>query len=203
MTDTDKSKHLQDVDRVLADVREHLEYQHDKGNQYELRALQLLLEVTRAMHSERDLRTLITLILDSALSFIEAERAFLMLLDENDRPRFKLGRSYGGNYLAQDAFTISSSIVDEALDTRKPLIVADAQQDARFSGSQSIADMKLRTVMAAPLRCDGECLLGLIYLDSPRPMARYSKHHLNVLSSLAEQAAVALNNAQKFETHTG
>jgi GAF domain-containing protein len=40
-------------------------------------------------------------------------------------------------------------------------------------------------------------------VDSQRALGRYSKHHLNVLSSLADQAAVAIHNARKFETHTG
>jgi len=56
--------------------------------------------------------------------------------------------------------------------------------------------------MAAPL-CYDDRVLGLIYVDSKRPLARYSKHHLNVLSSLAEQAAIAIYNARKFETKNG
>jgi adenylate cyclase len=84
----------------------------------------------------------------------------------------------------------------------EPIILVDALQDEKFSTSQSIVDMNLRTIMAAPLRCEDD-LLGLIYVDSKRPLTRYSKHHLNVLSSLADQAAVALRNARKFETHTG
>jgi GAF domain-containing protein len=56
--------------------------------------------------------------------------------------------------------------------------------------------------MAAPLRYQGQ-LMGLIYVDSRKPLARYSKHHLSVLTSLADQAAVAITNARKFETHQG
>lgn len=201
MEDRRKREHLEDVDRVLLDVREHLDRVQEQGELYELRALQLLLEVTKALHSQRDTRQLITLILDSALSFAEAERAFLMLFDNGGELRFKMGRTYAGHFLTAEQFSISRTIVNETLQELKPVILLDAQNDARYSARQSIADLELRTVMAAPLRA-GERVLGLIYLDSQRPLVRYTRHHLNVLISLAEQAAVALANVQKFETQT-
>lgn len=202
MDEKRKQEHLEDADRVLENVREHLEYSVETGEIYELRALQLLLEVTKSMHKQHDVYVLMTLILDSALSFAEADRAFLMMLNGDDTLRFKMGRSYDGAYLTQEDFTISTSVVDEALRGLKPIILLDAQSDAKFQARQSIVDLRLRTVMAAPLRYADQ-VMGLIYVDSTRPLNRYSKHHLNVLTSLADQAAVAIYNARKFETHQG
>ena len=202
MDEKRKQAHLEDADRVLNDIRGHLDYRLETGEMYELRALQLLLEVTKSMHCQHDIRDLMTLILDSALSFAEADRAFLMMLNGEDTLRFKMGRSYDREYLTEDDFTISTTVVNEALHGMKPLIVADTQDDEQFAHRKSIVDLRLRTVMAAPLRYEDQ-ILGLIYVDSPRPLARYSKHHLNVLTSLADQAAVAIYNARKFETHQG
>ncbi|NDJ77833.1 MAG: GAF domain-containing protein [Chloroflexi bacterium] len=202
MDDNNKQEHLQSLDQVLDDVREHLPYVNEQGDAYELRALQLLLEVTKAMHREHDIYRLVTMILDSALSFAEAERAFLMLLDEEGDLRFKMGRTYAGEYLSEEDFVISTSVVNEALDGQKPVILADAQRNEHFKMRDSILDLELRTIMAAPLRTSQE-LLGLLYVDSRRPLIRYSKHHRNVLASLADQAAIAIFNARKFETHNG
>ncbi len=202
MAENHQQQHLDDVDRVLADVREHLDYGVEQGEEYELRALQLLLEVTKSMHTVRDVPALMTLILDSVLSFAEADRAFLLLMNGSETPRFKMGRTYDGRYLTEDDCIISSSVMDEALKCNEPVILTDAQNDPNFNARQSIIDLQLRTIMAAPLQF-GDAVLGLIYVDSQRPLTRYSRHHLNVLSSLADQAAVALHNAQKFETHTG
>jgi sigma-B regulation protein RsbU (phosphoserine phosphatase) len=198
--DKRKEKHLQDIDKTLDEIRNELKYTHETGDIYELHALQLLLQITKAMHSERNVYTLITMVLDSALSFAQAERAFLMLLDENDAPRVKMGRSYDGEYLRAEDFVISTSVVQQVLASMQPVILADAQADEEFKARQSIRSLKLRTIMGAPL-AHGDQTLGLIYVDSKQPMARYSKHHLNVLVSLAEQASVAIHNAQKFETH--
>jgi GAF domain-containing protein len=202
MDEKRKQKHLDDAEQVLSDVREHLDWSLEPGEIYELRALQLLLEVTKSLHCERDVHKLIALILDSALSFAEADRAFLMMWNGDQTPRFKMGRSYDGEYLSEEDFVISSSVVQEALTGLKPIIVSDAQSDEYFSKRQSIVELDLRTVMAAPLRYQDQ-VLGILYVDSTRPLTRYSKHHLNVLTSLADQAAIAIYNARKFETHEG
>lgn len=202
MNDSKKQQdHLDDVDRVLEDVREHLNYTKESGEIYELRALQLLLQVTKALHRQHDIHALMTLVLDSALSFAEADRAFLLLV-KNGELRFKMGRSYERAYLTEADCMISSSVITATLDNLKPIILMDAQTDAIYSTRQSIQDLQLRTIMAAPMRIEDR-LLGVIYVDSQRPLGRYSKHHLNVMTSLAEQAAVAIHNARKFETHPG
>lgn len=193
---------LEDIDRILAEVRRDLNLANAAGDIYELKALQLLLQVTKVLHSQHNVHMLVTLILDSALSFADADRAFLMMLDEDGEPRFKMGRSYDRAYLSEHDFVISTSVVQETLAALEPVVLIDALRDDYFSKRQSITDLELRTIMAAPLRYKGQ-ILGLIYVDSRRPLARYSKHHLSVITSLADQAAVAIYNAQKFETHQG
>ena len=202
MDEQRKQKHLEDVDRVLGDVREHLDWSLETGEVYELKALQLLLEVAKSLHSLQDIHKVMTVILDSALSFAEADRAFLMMWNGDNTPRFKMGRSYSGEYLTEDDFVVSTSVIEAAMTGQQPIILTDAQADEHFSKRQSILDLDLRTIMAAPLRYQGE-VLGILYVDSQRPLTRYTKHHLNVLTSLADQAAVAVHNAKKFETHDG
>lgn len=202
MDDNEKNDTLHDVDDVLADVRRDLELSQMQGEIYELRALQLLLEVAKSMHSQHDVYELVALILDSALSFANADRAFLLMLSDSGELRFKMGRSVEGAYLTEDDFVISTGVVQAALDEGKAVILSDARRDATFGKRESVQDLELRTIMAAPLRFQ-EQLMGLIYVDSQRPLARYSKHHLSVLTSLADQAAIAITNARKFETHQG
>jgi transcriptional regulator with GAF, ATPase, and Fis domain len=152
MNDMDKQKRLDGVDDILAEVRRELQVSQEPGEVYELKALQLLLQVVKSLHSLKDIYALIGMILDSALSFAEADRAFLMMIDSAGEPRFKMGRSYEGENLSEGDFTITTGVVQEALHSLKPIIVADASNDAQFSKRQSVVDLKLRTVMAAPLR---------------------------------------------------
>lgn len=197
-----QNQRLASVDTLLSEIREQLAVIDAESDYFALRALQLLLEVSKAMHTQPNVHSLVALILDSVLSFVDGDRAFLMLLDETGSPRFKMGRDKAGNYLTYEDFVVSTGVVNETLASAKPIILVDAQNDELYNKRQSVQDLSLRTIMAAPLRY-AQGTIGLIYVDSQRPLSKVTPHHLNLLASLADQATVAIHNAQKFETHHG
>ena len=200
MDEKQRQRYLADVDRVLQEVREELALAQDDND--ELRALHLLLQVMRAIHEDIGVHTLIKLILDGALAFAEAERAFILLLSPNGEARLKMGRNSAGEYLRARDCTLSSRVVQTALLRHRPIILPDAQGDVPYSKWDSIVKLKVRTVIAAPLRVRDQAI-GLLYVDSRRPLLRYSPHHLSVMTALADQAAQALARAQKFDTYQG
>jgi adenylate cyclase len=197
----DNEPKFKDVNRILSEVEDALNVTSDSREVNELLALQLLLELTREIHNIDDLHVLVTLILDSTIAFANGDRAFIMLKDKNDELRFKMGRNRRKEYLSRDDFTPSTGVIERTLEKGKPLVIADAQSDEELSKRVSVQDLQLRTVMCAPLLIKDE-VIGLLYVDSQRWMGRSSRAHLNVMASLADQAAVAINNARKFETHT-
>lgn len=197
----DNEPKFKDVNRILSEVEDALNVTSDSREVNELLALQLLLELTREIHNIDDLHVLVTLILDSTIAFANGDRAFIMLKDKNDELRFKMGRSRRKEYLSRDDFTPSTGVIERTLEKGRPLVIADAQSDEELSKRVSVQDLQLRTVMCAPLLVKDE-VIGLLYVDSQRWMGRSSRAHLNVMASLADQAAVAINNARKFETHT-
>lgn len=192
---------FKDVNRILSEVEDALNVTSDSREVNELLALQLLLELTREIHNIDDLHVLVTLILDSTIAFANGDRAFIMLMDKNNELRFKMGRSRRKEYLSRGDFTPSTGVIERTLEKGRPLVIADAQSDEELSKRVSVQDLQLRTVMCAPLLIK-EDVIGLLYVDSQRWMGRSSRAHLNVMSSLADQAAVAINNARKFETRT-
>jgi len=200
MDEKQRQRYLADVDRVLQEVREELALAQDDND--ELRALHLLLQVMRAIHEDIGVHTLIKLILDGALAFAEAERAFILLLSPDGEPRLKMGRNSAGEYLRARDCTLSSRVVQTALLRHRPIILPDAQGDVPYSKWDSIVKLKVRTVIAAPLRVRDQAI-GLLYVDSRRPLLRYSPHHLSVMTALVDQAAQALARAQKFDTYQG
>lgn len=190
---------FRDINRILSEVDEALHVTNESREVNELLALQLLLEITREIHNTHDLHDLITIILDSAIAFANGNRAFIMLLEEDGELRFKMGRNRKKEYLNNEDFTPSMGVLKKTLEKSKPIVIADAQQDDELNKRDSVQEMQLRTVMCAPMKIK-EQTLGLIYVDSQRWMGRSSRAHLNVMGSLAEQAAIAINNARKFDT---
>jgi serine phosphatase RsbU (regulator of sigma subunit) len=76
--------------------------------------------------------------------------------------------------------------------------VRDAQLDDAFKGRMSIVEQKVHTMMAAPLQTKDR-IIGLIYLDSPFILREFTKDDLNLLTVMANIAAVRIENARLAE----
>lgn len=196
---SDLNQRFPEVENLMEEIRDALSWTDERREVNELKALQLLLDLTRKIHETRNLHELIALILDSAIAFADADRSFLILLDEDDL-RFKMGRDLNKNYLSADQFTPSKGVISRTLERGRTLLVPDAQADHELSKRQSVQELNLRTVMCSPLSYKQQTF-GFLYVDSQHSLGRYSSSHVNVIASLADQAAVAIRNAQKFETH--
>jgi len=95
-------------------------------------------------------------------------------------------------------FQISRSIVKKSCKERVCILASDAFQDDRFSGSESIASMNLRSFMCAPM-ASKEDVLGLIYLENREKPNCFDDDDLALLSALANQSAVAIENSRLYE----
>src|SRR5688572_6265174 len=120
-----REDYLTDVDKVLVEVREMIDLTRDTGEVNELVALQMLLKVTKELHHIHKVSDLITKVLDSSIAFVDADRAFLMLLDEDNEPRFKMGRDRDGNYLNHGDFSPSTGAIEEVMQSQHTIIVPD------------------------------------------------------------------------------
>ncbi len=74
---------------------------------------------------------------------------------------------------------------------RVALITFDAQTDQRLTGGESIRMHQIRSAMCAPL-WSGDRILGVIQVDSPFQVGAFGEHDLDVLTTLANYVAVAL-----------
>ena len=96
---------------------------------------------------------------------------------------------------------LSRAILGKVLSEKAGVLSADAATDAAFSGSQSIADLKIRSMMCVPLlRLDGE-VLGILSIDSQHPLGRFTRDDLEILMTVAGQAALAYENARLVQAY--
>src|SRR5439155_26596473 len=72
---------------------------------------------------------------------------------------------------------------------------SDAISDERFSSSQSIIALGVRSAMAVPL-LSGDEVRGIMFLDSRERVAAFTTKDLEVLSAIAAQASIALENSE-------
>ncbi len=93
---------------------------------------------------------------------------------------------------------LSRSIMRSVLEDCASVLTRDAATDQRFAAQQSIIAQAIHSAMAVPL-FDNERVLGLIYVDSLNPAVSYHQEQLEILTLLANMAAVKISNARLLE----
>jgi transcriptional regulator with GAF, ATPase, and Fis domain len=144
-----------------------------------------------------NLERLLDLILDEAISLAGAERGFIVLLKDSGM-EVQSARNMDKESLKKAREKISGSIIREVTQTRDPVLTVDAGDEARLRGSESIHRMKLRSVLAVPLKV-GEKIQGVIYLDNRLIAGAFQEGHAKVVSIFADQASLAILHAQLLE----
>jgi serine phosphatase RsbU (regulator of sigma subunit) len=130
--------------------------------------------------------------------FVQADRGFVVMRTKPNGPLAPVAvktRRAGD----EERMRISRTIVEEAMKAKKAFLSADAASDERFGMAQSIADFSIRSLICAPMiSADGESI-GVIQIDTLNQRARFTDEDLEVLASVASQAAVAIDNAKMHE----
>jgi adenylate cyclase len=78
------------------------------------------------------------------------------------------------------------------------VLTSDAQADQRFEAGESIRMQQIRSAMCAPL-WSRDAVIGVIYIDSPLHAGTFSGQDLDLLTALANFAAVAIERARLHE----
>lgn len=138
---------------------------------------------------------------DELLSFVEkavrASRYILLLQkDPGTEPIQIAARTRGGR--ANQPLALSNSIMRTVIDECASVLTADAAADPRFQGHQSVVMQSVRSAMAVPL-FDNKIVLGVLYVDSQDPGIAFSDDQLELLTLIANMAAVKITNARLLE----
>lgn len=157
-----------------------------------------LLEITRNLGKALALDEVLPQVLNALFTiFVQADRGIIILKEEGGAlvPRWSQLRREDSD----ETIRISRTVVNRVIDSREAILSADAASDSRFDMSESIADFRIRSMMCAPLLdVEGEAF-GVLQIDTVDQRNRFQKDDLEVLVSVAGQAAIAINNAKLHE----
>lgn len=154
--------------------------------------LRRLLALSRRLSSEPLLARILDDALDTAVEICRAERGFVLLRTGEDFV-VSVARGFAADDVGHRDF--STQIARQAATTGEPVITIDAGTDARFDATQSIAALRLRSVLAVPLRFRG-ATLGCLYIDHRLRDGAFDEEAVLRLRELADIAALAIGNAQ-------
>ena len=82
------------------------------------------------------------------------------------------------------------------------VLTSDAQTDERFEAGQSIRMQQIRSAMCAPL-WSRDSVIGVIHVDSPIHVGTFTEKDLDLLTALANFAAVAIERARPARARRG
>jgi len=140
-----------------------------------------------------ELGQLLKELMDAVIEVSNADKGFLILLEGNQL-RVKVARNMRSENVGDAVTQLSDSIIAKVVRTRKPLIISDALNDAEFSDSLSVVNLKLCSVMCVPLM-DKDSLMGLIYVGNDNVVELFEEQALEVLTIFAAQASLIIKNA--------
>ncbi len=93
---------------------------------------------------------------------------------------------------------LSDTVLRRVVETGKAVLTADAIIDERFSAAESIVAQGIRSAMAVPLTINGT-VKAVLFLDSRQRINAFSENDLTILTGIAAQAGIALENAALAE----
>lgn len=197
------------ADALLADLSQHLvalqdllsRLEQDMATQASQRdELDALYDICQAIGSSLDLTEVLNEVMDQIIRLTGAERSFLMLIGPvTGELEFRAARNMDRETIASSSFEISRSIVKQVAATGQPVLTTNAQMDPRFKAQESVIGYNLRSILCVPLRVRGR-ITGVIYADNRILTGLFSDRDRDLLTVLAGQAAVAIENALLFQS---
>jgi K+-sensing histidine kinase KdpD len=161
--------------------------------------LEALLVVSRVLTSTLDLPTLLELIVNSARELTDSEASSILLLDSKSGELYFEAASGGAESIKRVVVPLDSSVAGWVCHSGAPLLIADASQDRRFyKQADAESSYTTRSILAVPLKVKDK-VIGCLEAVNKTIGGTFGAEDTETLTTLAAQAAVAIQNARLFE----
>lgn len=166
----------------------------------ELQFLKGLLEVSKAVNSALDVKKVLQLLVKTAVNALDIKAAAVRLLDDK-RLKMELVASYGlsDRYITKGPVGTDKSITEAMMG--KAVSIYDVASDDRATYPKESLEEGIKSILSVPITLKGN-VIGVmrIYTSEPRD---FSEDEITFISSLAEQAALAMENARMYQKLKG
>lgn len=179
-------------DTVLFFVSTGHKPEQDERVARRLSNLLILQEINKELNTSTDIDQLLELIMDTAIHLMQAERGFLILVQDKQL-EFRVARNIESEAVRSPEFQISNKVIRKVVKTGEPVLTSNAQHDLR--DMKSVAALELRSLLCVPLRVKDK-VIGTVYLDSRAQESQFDEEMRDLLLAFSDQAAIAYENAR-------
>jgi len=167
--------------------------------------LSALYEMSKTLGSVFDLNAIFEKATDIIFRSTPADRVVALLAESSsgqleDANLTPIAMRARDNKLEAHArrLSIGRTITRKVMKDRVALLSQDAASDEQFAGVDSIVSQGVRSTICAPLVTESR-VHGALYADRLDPFAAFKPDDLELISAVAAQAAVAVENARAHE----
>lgn len=163
------------------------------------RELEVLIEIGKALTSTIDLEDVLSLIMDQVSRLLKTQAWSLLLRDERSGElTFEIAVSPAAAKLKGMKIAAGQGIAGWVAEHGQGLVVADVNEDERFSDHFDKASFFItQSVLCVPV-CSKHHVLGVIELLNGPNEKVFKEADLQILSTIADYAAIAIENARNF-----
>lgn len=152
-----------------------------------------ILEVLKEMNSERNLRRLITMILDTMIRFSNAHRGSIGVL-KGDRFNAELSRDRMGDEIPHSDLAAMGTMLKIISQGGEAVVVEDVRKDLRVRDRLQVPGPHPCSILCLPLRVKSR-LIGAIYLDNTQMTHAFGPRQREFAQILTDHAAIAIENS--------
>ena len=164
-----------------------------------LQQLRRLADTTALINSAQETETVLNGVMETVIQLTQAERGYIVLRNhDTGQLEFTVARGLSAEETAIGGRIVSWSVINQVAESGEPLLTVNAGADDNLSHSESIVGFALLSILAVPLKVRDE-VIGVAYCDNRVMAGLFKENELDLLTSFAQQAAVAIENARLFE----
>ena len=171
-----------------------------RGKRYpDAREINALLEISKAIASGLYLEDVLRLIVTVTANLMDSKICSLWILDEKDHQlKLKATQSISEEYLKERSLAIGEGVVGHVALHNKPMAISNVLKEPLYKEKDLARREGLVSMLSVPM-CIKEKVIGVIncYTSSPRS---FSKMEEEMLSTVANQAAICIENSGLMET---
>jgi signal transduction histidine kinase len=161
--------------------------------------LERIIEISRVLNSRLELQPLLQDIISIASELTNTEASSVLLVDSKSGDLFFEAATGIKKYEVERVAVPKQSIAGWIVDNNMHLVIDDVTRDPRWSQKVDDAtDFVTRSILGVPLSVKDK-VIGAIEVLNKKDGLSFSEDDLGTLTTLATQAAVAIENARLFQ----
>jgi signal transduction histidine kinase len=157
----------------------------------------LVFELAKQAHSSMDTEKCVDAILDKVSDILGTELGSVMLVDDKKQELFiKRANRLNRDIIKKTRVKIGEGISGWVAKEEQPLLVKDLSSDRRFKQYKKKTNRRYTTdsLLSVPFKV-GNRVIGVINVNNKKAKRIFTKKDLQILSFIAEETALAIQNA--------